>query len=133
MFDVNNTGPVPVDLATRTEFSKVEVPIHLLVDTVLQNGGAGIEGHRFVDCVVRGPAILIPGPSTRFLHCNFGDVAGDVRNLFLRAAGPKIIGAVPVDRCVFEGCLFLGVGLAGDDVFVDQFASVLNTPKGVIL
>lgn len=129
MYDVNTTGPVPTDLGTRTEFSKVLVPFHRLVDAVLENGGGKIEGYRFTDCIIRGPAVLIPGPDTRFIDSNLGDVSGDVRNLFLRATGPKIIGAVPVNGCVFQGCAFVGVGLAGDDVFVERFMASLSPAK----
>ena len=129
MFDINATGPVPTDLATRTEFSKVLVPLHQLLDAVVENGGQSIEGYRFTDCVIRGPAVIIPGAQTQFVNSNLGDVAGNVRNLFLRAAGPMIMGAIGVNRCVFDGCLFVGIGFAGDDAFVDNFSAQLSPAK----
>ena len=130
MYDLNNTGPVPTDLGTRTEFNKVLVPLVQVFDATMVAGTAGINGRRFVDCIIRGPAVILPNPGTRFIDSNLGDVSGDVRNLFLKAAGPKIIGGVPVNDCIFEGCLFFAVGFAGDEDFVNAFAKSLTPGKG---
>ncbi|OYW38830.1 MAG: hypothetical protein B7Z42_07285 [Brevundimonas sp. 12-68-7] len=55
-----------------------------------------------------------------------GDTSGDVRNLFLRAAGPMMAGCIALPGCSFEGCLFMGVGFAGNDAFVDGFTALLT-------
>ncbi|MDY6924483.1 MAG: hypothetical protein SWI22_11055 [Pseudomonadota bacterium] len=131
MYDVKNTGPIPTDLATRAEFRKEMIPLGQLFDAAMETGQVGIVGRRFVDCIIRGPAILLPNGGTQFVDCNLGDVAGDVRNLFLKATGPKIIGGMPVDDCLFQGCLFFAVGLAGNDAFVEGFAASLGAPRAV--
>jgi len=125
MYDLNATGPTPADLAVRMEFEKVVVPLYELV-TGAEKAGLRIDGRRFVDCVIHGPCVIIPNADTRFENCNLGDVAGDVRNLFLRPAGPMIIGGLQVNNCVFDGCIFLGVGFTGDDRFVEQFIASLD-------
>ena len=126
MYDVNNTAPTPDDLATRTEFKGVLVPITRLMESLMEKRGQpSLAGYQFVDCIIRGPGVIIPAAATKFSHCNMGETAGDVRNLFLRAAGPKIVGAISVDGATFEGCLFVGVGFAGDDAFVDSFSTML--------
>ena len=40
-----------------------------------------------------------------------------------------IVGGVPLNDCVFEGCLFIGVGFAGDDAFVDAFIAKMIPKK----
>jgi hypothetical protein len=128
MFDLQNTGPVPEDLGTRRVFEKVQVPLGRLIDA-LGASGQPLTGRRFVDCVVHGPCVVIPGEHTRLENCNLGEASGDVRNLFLRAAGPMIVGGIPLNDCVFEGCIFIGVGFAGDDAFVDAFVAKLIPRK----
>lgn len=129
MYDVKNIGPIPTDLGTRIEFNKVLVPLGQLFDAAMEAGQVGIVGRRFVDCVIRGPAVLLPNRGTKFVECNMGDVSGDVRNLFLKPAGPMIIGGMPLDDCLFQGCLFFAVGLAGNDAFIDGFAASLGAPR----
>lgn len=128
MFDLAKTGPVPADLGTRLVFEEERIPLAHLVEA-LDAAGQRLQGRRFVDCVVHGPAVVIPDSRTQFLNCNLGEVEGDVRNLFLRAAGRKIIGAIALNDSVFEGCLFVGVGMAGDDAFVDAFVEKLRSGK----
>lgn len=129
MYDINETGPVPTDLGTRIEFNKVLVPLVQVFDAAMVSGTPGINGRRFVDCIIRGPAVILPNPGTRFINSNMGDVAGDVNNLFLKAVGPRIIGGVPVNDCIFEGCLFFAVGFGGNEEFVNAFAKSLAPGK----
>ena len=128
MYDLDNTGPVPDDLGTRLVFEKERIPLGHLVEA-LEVAGQTLTGRRFVDCVVHGPCVVIPANETKFNQCNLGDVAGDVRNLFLRAAGPMIVGGIPLNDSVFDGCIFMGVGFAGDDAFVDAFIDLLIPRK----
>lgn len=125
MYDLNATDPMPTDFAVRTAFNKVVVPLYELV-TGAEKAGLRIDGRRFVDCVIHGPCVIIPNADTRFENCNLGDVAGDVRNLFLRPAGPMITGGLQVNNCVFDGCIFIGVGFTGDDRFIEQFIASLD-------
>ena len=105
-------------------FEKVLIDLpRLIMDA--RDAGKTLQGRRFVDCVIRGPAILIPYGDTQFVRSNLGDVVGDVRNLFLRASGPMIIGATAIQGCIFEGCLFVDVGFAGTAQFIEDFISHL--------
>ena len=128
MYDLHTTGPIPDDLGTRLVFEKERIPLVQLVEA-LEVASQTLKGRRFVDCVVHGPCVVIPANETKFDNCNLGDVAGDVRNLFLRAAGPMIIGGVPLNDSHFDGCIFMGVGFAGDDAFVDAFIDLLTPRK----
>lgn len=125
MYDMDTVKPTPEDLGTRKAFHGVVVFIPALIEAATA-GNTPIEGRRFTDCVIMGPAILSPGAGTLFNGCNFGDVGGDPRNLLVRPAGSMIIGALSVAGCVFEGCLLNGVGLVGDDGFIERFLGGLN-------
>ncbi len=126
MYDLQNTKPVPADLGQRDRYAGELIPLGRLFDALIGRGGS-FQGIVFTDCVIRGPAVIIPGATTQFVNSNLGDVAGDVKNLFLQAAGPRIIGGIPVDGCVFEGCLFVGVGFAGDATFIANMTASLKT------
>jgi hypothetical protein len=125
MYDVDNTGPMPTDLAERTEFRDVVVSIPALVEAASISGNP-IEGRRFIDCVLLGPAILAMSEQTRLINCQFGAVEGDERNLFVKPAGERVIGAVSIHGCHIEGCLLNGLGLLGDDGFIDAFLATLT-------
>jgi hypothetical protein len=128
MYDVNNTGPTPADLGDRTEFKGVMVSIPALLEAAAATGKP-IEGRSFVDCVLFGPAILAMTEETGFLNCQFAAVEGDVRNLFVRPAGGRVIGAVSIAGCHFEGCLLNGLGLVGDDEFIEAFIATLGSSE----
>lgn len=127
MYDLNTIGPVPADL-TQDRFQNVRIP---MLELVVARAAAGLplSGLTFTDCVVQGPSVIVPGGQTRFDDCNMGNDTDDVRNLFLRAAGTGIIGALLLNDCRFDGCLLLGIGFAGDDAFVDAFLEQLTPPK----
>lgn len=125
MYDLNTTGPAPAELGSHQAFKGVFISIPALIEAATRTGMA-IEGRRFTDCVILGPAVLAATPETRFDGCNFGDVADDARNLFLTAAGTRVIGSLSVAGCVFEGCLFNGVGLVGDESFITAFMATMT-------
>ena len=127
MYDVSNTGPTPGDLGDRTEFRGVVVSIPALLEAASLSGKP-IEGRRFIDCVLLGPAILAMTEETGFIDCHFAAVEGDERNLFVRPAGGRVIGAVSIASCHFEGCLLNGLGLVGDDGFIEAFIATMS-PK----
>jgi len=118
-------NPTPSDLVTPTVFDGVFIPVTALVEARRVTDRPRIEGVTFRNCLLQGPAVLVPTTTTKFDNCNLGEVAGDRRNLFLKAMGPMIIGGVSVAGCQFESCTFVGVGFAGNDSMIDQFISHL--------
>lgn len=128
MYNLQTTAPAPANLGELTEFKGVVISLPALIEAASAKG-VPIEGRTFLDCVIVGPAILTPGTDTRFKDCNFGDVDGNPRNLFVAPAGDQVIGALSVWGCVFDGCLFNGVGLAGDQGFISAFLDTVTTTK----
>ncbi len=120
MYNVDTVQPTPRDLGSRKAFNGVVVSLPALIEAATA-ANVVIEGRSFTDCVIIGPAILSPGAGTLFNGCNFGDVEGNPRNLLVKPAGDRIIGALSVAGCVFEGCLLNGVGLVGDEGFITAF------------
>jgi hypothetical protein len=125
MYNLETVGPPPENLSTRVVFENVRVPMLHLADAV-NTSGLPLADRQFKDCVIIGPCVVVPAADTVFTHCTMGQPSGDVRNLFLRAAGSRITGGIPLPGCRFEGCLFVGVGFAGDDSFVDAFVKLLG-------
>ena len=93
------------------------------------SSGMVIRDKRFVNCVIEGPAIMLPVKGCRFDGCDFGDARGDMRNLLVRPLSPtRITGAIAVEDCVFETCRFFAVGFTGSEPFLESMLSV--APEG---
>ncbi|MFN3932476.1 MAG: hypothetical protein ACK4JY_12075 [Brevundimonas sp.] len=118
-------NPTPEDLVTPTVFDGVLIPLSALVEARRTTDRPRIEGLTFRNCVIQGPAVLVPNSTTTFESCNLGEAAGDRRNLFLKAVGPMIIGGLSAAGCQFESCVFLGVGFAGNEAMIEQFVGHL--------
>jgi len=90
-------------------------------------GGVNVEGRTFVDCLIEGPAVLLPLEGCNFTDCNMGDAMGDSRNLLLKPVGPeRVIGVIPIMNCQFIRCRFLGVGFTGTQGFLDNMIAGLG-------
>jgi hypothetical protein len=71
-----------------------------------------LEGEQFSNCRIIGPAVLVPTGKTSIVHCSW---PGDIDAIFWEILPGRtlVIGAVEVRDCVFSGCRFESVGLAG--------------------
>lgn len=71
-----------------------------------------VEGVTFQDCLVLGPAVVVPLGETRIENCSF---AGTPDAIFWEVSEGRdlIIGAVGLSECKFDGCRFERVGFAG--------------------
>ena len=127
MYDLNTVGPAPAaaELGSHKAFKGVYISIPALIEAATRSGMA-IEVRQFTDCVIIGPAVFAASPETRFDGCNFGDVGNSARNMFMIGAGTKAIGALSVAGCVFQGCLFNGIGLIGDEGYVADFVAKMT-------
>ena len=86
-----------------------------------------IENRRFENCLMEGPAVLLPLEGCNFDGCNMGDAHGDPRNLMLQPVGPqRVTGAIPFKDCKFINCRFLGVGFTGTKAYLDEMVSALG-------
>ncbi len=128
MTDAAQAGPVTLErLGPGPEYNKVSIWLPQLFMETRQAGSLNIEDRTFVDCLIEGPAVLLPMEGCNFDSCNMGDVQGDPRNLMLRPAGPqRVIGAVPMKNCKFLRCRFLGVGFTGQSEFLDHMITQLG-------
>jgi len=120
--------PVVRDLNAKA-FQGVTIPLFLLLRANIEAGrGLIIEDCTFRDCIIEGPAVLLPVDSCNFDNCDFGYTSGDIRNLILRPEGSKITGAIPMTRCRFFDCRFFAMGFTGHDSFIQSLLQ--TTVKG---
>ncbi len=121
---------VPDDLAQRTTYDGMTLPLFTVYRQIVAAGGQAIEGRLFRNCVIEGPAVLLAGGGVRFDGCDLGDAQGDIRNLLLRPVGPqKVVGAILVRDTAFEQCRFFGVGFTGGPAFIDHLIETLGSPQ----
>lgn len=98
----------------------------LMIEAARQNTNV-IEGRTFTQCLLEGPAVLLPVEGCRFNNCNMGDAMGDARNLLLSPLGPqKVTGTVAFKNCVFEACTFARVGFTGSPDFLRELEVMLG-------
>ncbi|QBX36817.1 hypothetical protein E4M02_04775 [Brevundimonas sp. S30B] len=80
-----------------------------------------IEDRVFTECVLEGPAVILPVEGCRFDDCFFGAHGGDPAVLLMRPLLPdRVVGAIPFKNCTFTRCQFLGVGFTGSEAFLQQ-------------
>ncbi len=77
-----------------------------------------MENEKFSNCRIVGPAILVPTGTTQIVHC---DWPGDLNSIFweILPGRTQVFGAVEVRDCVFSGCRFEYMGLAGQKALLD--------------
>ena len=117
-----NLPVVDLDI-NATVFENTVLWLPELFNATLRAGSPMITGKTFRGCLLEGPAIL-QALGVEFDSCNLGESGGDIRNLLVRAVGPKVIGAIPFMNCRFHGCTFVSVGFTGDEAFIADFSQV---------
>lgn len=109
------------------EYSKLSIWLPALAVEAARRGESMIADKIFRDCVIEGPAVLLPIGNCGFEGCNMGDAQGDIRNLLLQPMGPqKVTGTVAFQNCQFINCQFIRVGFTGAPDFLDQVQQVLT-------
>ncbi len=127
MTDINaSTAAAPSRDVARTEFSKESIWLPRLSVEHLNAGHDAIRGKTFTDCLIEGPAVLMPTADVTFESCHMG-TAKDPRNLLLAPVGDLVTGAIGVADCRFIRCRFLFVGFVGEAAFRDQFVGGVPT------
>ena len=122
------TPPVTLDaLGPGPEYRSGSIWLPQLFLETRRAGISNIEGRTFIDCLIEGPAVLLPLSGCNFDGCNMGDAHGDPRNLRLSPAGPqRVTGTIPIKDCKFIRCRFLGVGFTGPQSFLDGMVAGLG-------
>jgi hypothetical protein len=83
-----------------------------------------MRGKTFRNCMIEGPAIIMPLEGCSFDLCDFGRCDGDIRNLLLRPVGAKVTGAMAFADTKFERCTFFAIGFTGPPQFLDEFLAL---------
>jgi hypothetical protein len=91
--------------------------VYYLADLAKDNGV--IEGFRFEECHVKGPAVMVVQGELDLVN---NTIEGDP-DAFLWEIQPdreRVTGAILIKDTTFEGCTFTNVGLAGYSDFIEQ-------------
>ena len=133
MTDATNTAADPIVLellGPGPDYVGKSVWLPQLFMETARAGTMVIEGRRFENCLIEGPAVLLPLEGCNFDGCNMGDAHGDPRNLMLSPQGSqRVTGPIPFRNCQFINCRFLGVGFTGAADFLDNMARALAQPQ----
>ena len=80
----------------------------------------GIEDVTFENCVIMGPAVLLPLEGVVFNECGFDAPGAEWIIWRIDAGRPGVTGAIGLNRCEFHSCRFVGIGIAANDEFYQQ-------------
>jgi hypothetical protein len=117
-FDAIGPGP---------EYRSTSIWLPQLFLETRRAGSANIENRTFIECLIEGPAVLLPLSGCNFDSCDMGDAQGDPRTLMLKPVGPdRVIGTIAIRNCKFIRCRFLGVGFTGPQSFLDGMITGLG-------
>ncbi|VTO20414.1 Uncharacterised protein [Brevundimonas vancanneytii] len=103
MTDATNTAaaePIVLELlGPGPNYANKTVWLPQLFMETARAGSMVIEGRRFENCLIEGPAVLLPLEGCNFDGCNMGDAHGDPRNLMLSPQGPqRVTGPIPFKK-----------------------------------
>lgn len=133
MTDATNTAAEPITLeplGAGPDYVGKGVWLPQLFMETARTGTMVIENRRFENCLIEGPAVLLPIEGCNFDGCDLGDAHGDPRNLMLAPQGPqRVTGPIPFKNCQFINCRFVGVGFTGTPAFLDNMAKALAKPQ----
>lgn len=122
------TAPITLELlGPGPEYKKASVWLPQLFMETSRAGSLVLEDRVFIECLIEGPAVLLPMEGCHFDGCNMGDAHGDPRNLLLQPMAPqRVTGAIALKNCKFINCRFLGVGFTGTKAYLDEMVSALG-------
>jgi hypothetical protein len=85
---------------------------------------AAVRDQSFVDCEIKGPAIMRP-TECEFVSSSF-DGALDEVFWEVPLERQRFLGVVSVERCRFENCTFTDIGIAGTKEALDKLRGELG-------
>ena len=121
-----STAAAPSPDVARTEFAGQSIWLPRLAVEHLNAGHTQISGKTFTDCLIEGPAVMMPDTTVVFEACHMG-TASKPDNLLLAPVGDLVTGVIGVSDCRFVRCRFLFVGFVGGEGFRQSFAAGVPT------
>jgi hypothetical protein len=122
-------GPLPIGLTRATDFTlsaytNQAVSLVDLLRARMVDGQAVIRNVTFTNCRLEGPGVVLV-LGCHFEMSDFGNPAGDIRNLILRPASQtSVVGAIPVRDCAFHGGQLFAIGYTGGEGFLNQLLAL---------
>lgn len=91
-----------------------------IVDVVQGSENPVLNGWRFTNCYIEGPAVLAV-PGSTFDQCIFPGPPEDL--MYVLEASRDVYGVVVTQDCTFVGCTFGNIGFVGSRDFVESFSA----------
>lgn len=129
---MTDAAPITLELlGPGPEYKGLSIWLPQLFMETSRTGTLSVENRTFIDCLIEGPAVLLPLEACHFDSCDMGDAKGDPRTLLLEPRSPeRVTGTIPLRNCRFERCRFLGVGFTGSKSYLDHMVEALSgAPK----
>ena len=86
----------------------------------------------FQNCYIYGPAIVFFHDETVMAHCNWKSEA-TIEDLFYETKPDRraYVGVIPIGRCNFHGCTFIGIGVVGPPLLIETIRAGIKVSPAV--
>ena len=125
-----SSPPPDAPFAIVTEDGELRMPNvirnHEFRLTQIPLGANSVRGQAFEDCVIHGPALILPAGSNVFEECHWEAVGSIESILWERREGESIVGALILHECTFCRCTFRDIGIVGTANALARFRASLD-------
>lgn len=98
------------------------------IHTLPRDAERYIRNKEFHDCDIVGPAVLLPA-RVSFRNITTHGAPGGIESILwpINPSAERMTGAIGIDQCRFENCLFIDIGFAGNTDILDSFRTSVQT------
>jgi hypothetical protein len=86
-----------------------------------------LDGRTFEECIIYGPAVVVPLDDVEISGSSF---EGDANSMFweIPESRQQVVGAIGLRECAFRRCSFRKIGLAGSAAAIAHFRAGISGP-----
>ena len=88
-----------------------------------------LSSYAFENCLVVGPAVLVPLSNTRFVDVGWNSPSAEASLWRMPTEGGPVVGAIGLVNVWFNDCTFEAIGMAVPDaLYADTLANMMGDP-----
>jgi hypothetical protein len=99
------------------------VPIYLVPRS---DYDSTIYGKSFRNCVIKGPAVLVPAGPVSWEECSYGIYESDPESIIFRRGTGPVTGIIALKFCDFYRCQTEGIGLVMSAEYAVEFIELIK-------